>query len=133
MKNRRHARAVGWMVKMLLLELCQSHVCDPGDVGTRVIMELNRPFSANSSGLLFLMDLRRLRSVSQYSLELMVLLFSRNSTSSVKLDGSPYKNPRFLLNMRVPGDASIHTGDFIHIPRCLATFCHSGIAKYVNG
>ncbi|GFS47156.1 hypothetical protein TNIN_1951 [Trichonephila inaurata madagascariensis] len=78
----RYVQAVEWMVKLCRLELGQFHMCDPGDVWTRVIKVPNRTLNEQHR-LLFLMDLRRLRSVSQYSSEFMILQRSRNSTNSV--------------------------------------------------
>ncbi|GFY67900.1 hypothetical protein TNIN_471151 [Trichonephila inaurata madagascariensis] len=71
------------MVKLLPLELGEFDECDPGDMWTSVVMEKNLPLCP-LPGLLFLINLRRLWSVSQYTLELMVLLCSRNLISSVK-------------------------------------------------
>ena len=101
---RRYIRATGWLVKLLLLKLDLFHVCDPAQVWTCVIMEQNHILRKELLSL-FLMNLRRLWSVSQYTSEVVAPLCSRNSTKSGS--STLKKTVRNTLPADAPGKRSL--------------------------
>lgn len=124
----RQVRAVGRMLKLFQLELGECRLCDLGDVRKRITVE-QKTHLHGRLGRLFLMELRRLRSVSQNTSLLMILFCGRKSMCIVHQTSKKTVSIT-LLAEGCTRAAQKHGGHYILVPTCLTMLFQSGIFKF---